>query len=103
MEREKGFESELSPAFSQLYVTSDGDARSSTRPPDASRHVSTQLHAGDTAKLPSALPSLTPDLFIAAGLIVADRAAASNAERSRVEEILRLAVDQAIALRGETA
>jgi len=43
-----------------------------------------------------ALASLTPDIFITAG-------AQGGAPRSKVEDILRRAVDQAAALRGEAA
>jgi hypothetical protein len=50
-----------------------------------------------------AIPEPTPDIFIAAGAIAAERAARGGGSRSRVEEILRRAVDQAAALRGEAA
>jgi hypothetical protein len=49
------------------------------------------------------LPPVPADLFISAGAIVAERAARGAASRSRVEDILRRAVDQAAALRGEAA
>jgi hypothetical protein len=49
------------------------------------------------------LPDVSPDLFIAAGAIAAERAARGAGPRSRVEDILRRAVDQAAALRGEAA
>ena len=52
---------------------------------------------------PRALPAPTADLFVTAGAIAAERAAQCGAPRSRVEEILRRAVDQAAALRGEAA
>jgi hypothetical protein len=45
----------------------------------------------------------TPDLFISAGAIAAERAARQGAARYRVEEILRRAVDHAGVLRGEAA
>jgi hypothetical protein len=44
------------------------------------------------------LPAPPADLFIAAGAIVAERAAHDGASRSRVEDILRRAGDQAAAL-----
>lgn len=49
------------------------------------------------------LPPPPADLFIAAGAIVAERAARGGASRGRVEDIIRRAVDQASALRGATA
>jgi trimethylamine:corrinoid methyltransferase-like protein len=49
------------------------------------------------------LPPVAADLFISAGAIVAERAARGCEPRSRVEEILRRAVDQATVLRGEAA
>jgi hypothetical protein len=63
----------------------------------------------ETIGAPSALdaprepPPPTADLFISAGAIIAERAARGAASRSRIEEILRRAVDQATALRGEAA
>jgi hypothetical protein len=47
------------------------------------------------------LPAPTPELFIAAGLAAGNSAAQAGAPRSVAEEILKRALDQAAALRGE--
>ncbi len=101
MEREKGFESPIDPVFSRSYDTGEGDAEGSTRLADASTPVATRSHEGDVRAAASPLPAPAPDLFITAGALAAERAARSHAERFRVEEILRRAVDQASALRVE--
>jgi hypothetical protein len=120
-----GLESESGPVVSGCYGDADGDGRSSTASPDASGCVPTATDDGDSEEPPSELlelpapalelppepevslapelPAPTPELFITAGAIVADRAAHGRAERWKVEEILRRAVDQAGALRGEAA
>jgi len=103
MEREKGFESPAIPAFSRPYAAPDLHQRSSTKPADASGRVATAPGAGDTQGPSSPLPAPSPELFIAAGVAAADNAARTGAPRSAVEEILRRAVDQAAALRGEVA
>jgi hypothetical protein len=103
MEREKGFESPAFPVFTRTYGTIEGDAGGSTRPADASGRVATWIHEGDDHGDPPPLPALTAELFITAGAIAADRAAREHAARSKVEEILRRAVDHAAALRGEAA
>jgi len=48
-------------------------------------------------------PAPAPELFMAAGVAAADGAARAGAPGSALERILRRAVDQAAALRGETA
>jgi hypothetical protein len=103
LEREKGFESQIDPGFSRAYETIDGDNRGSTERSDASRRVPTSPDAGDTREDPAALPSPTPEMFITAGAILAERAARERAEPSTVQEILRRAMDQAAALRPEAA
>jgi hypothetical protein len=102
LEREKGFESPAFRVVSDTYATPDGDGRGSTRSLDASGRVATDLDASD-AEAVSALPALSPDLFITAGALAANHAAQSRWARSRIEELLRRAVDQAAALRGEDA
>jgi hypothetical protein len=101
MEREKGFESQALPVFTRPYDTSDGDAPSSTRPPDASGSVETEAQGGDDRSCLRQLPVPTAELFITAGVVIAGRAARERASKSTVEEILRRAVDQSAALRGE--
>jgi hypothetical protein len=96
MEREKGFESVVSRAVSDTYAAPESAPEGSTQPHDASVHVRTGLHASDT--LEQALPSPTPDLFIDAGIIVADRASRAHATASTVEDILRRAVRHAAVL-----
>jgi hypothetical protein len=59
--------------------------------------------AGDIREPSSPLPAPTPELFMAAGVAVAEGAARTGALRPAVEEILKRAVDQAAALRGEVA
>jgi len=98
MEREKGFESAAIPALSGPYDIAHIDQQRSTRPLDASRQVATAPEEGDD---PSRLPYPTAELFFTAGARLAAQAARENLERSRVEEILRRAIDQATALRGE--
>jgi hypothetical protein len=101
MEREKGFESPVIPVFSRPYDTGEGDAESPTQPSDASGPVETELEGGDSGEPPLPLPSPTAELFITAGAIAAERAACEGAERSKVENMLRRAIDQATSLRGE--
>jgi hypothetical protein len=103
MEREKGFESASLRVLSLLYAGADPAPQGSTRPPDASGRVATELDGGDSREPEPRLLAPTPDLFIAAGAIAAERAARGQAPRVQVEEILRRAVDQAAALRGEAA
>ena len=103
MEREKGFESPASPVFSRPYAAPYVDAGGPRNPPDASGRIATEPDAGDVQRLSSPLPAPAPELFIAAGAAAADGAARTGATRSAVEEILRRAVDQAAALRGEVA
>ena len=70
--------------------------------PNPRRTGAAQEKTASARRMPDApLASLTPDLFIAAGAIASERTARGGATRSRVEEILRRAVDQAAALRGE--
>lgn len=101
LEREKGFESPVIPVFSRPYDTDEGDVESSTQPSDASGPVETELEEGDSGEPPLPLPSPTSDLFIIAGAIAAEHAARGGAPRSRVEDMLRRAIDQAASLRGE--
>ncbi len=103
MEREKGFESDADCVSSSLYAVPDVPGKVSRWRAEASRHVDTELRGDDNAQSPSALLDPTPDLFISAGAVVADRAAREGAQRSKVEELLRRAVDQATALRGDAA
>jgi len=74
--------------------------RSSTWPPDASVRVSTERFTGDSPTTAHALPSVTPDLFLAAGLIVTEIAARSLSRSAALEEALRQAVKQATAARA---
>jgi hypothetical protein len=100
MEREKGFESGLSPAFSDTYATIQNAQENSTRPPDASGRVGTETLGGDTGRGAAGLPVVTPELFLEAGLIVAVRASRALAGSFVVEEFLRQAVRQVAALHG---
>jgi hypothetical protein len=59
--------------------------------------------SGDEGKLTPSLPFPMPAPFITAGAMVAERAVREGAAQSRVEEILRRAVDQAVALLQEAA
>ena len=99
--RPRGFESEGSPVFSDGYGTAQGDDRGATRPADASVQVRTKHHDDDVQSGSRLLPSPTAEQFIVAGAVVAERASRGRAGRWQVEEILRRAVDQAAALRGE--
>jgi len=81
------------------YETSGRNARCSTPPAEASGCVPNEPE-GETRKPPPALPAPTPELFLTAGTIVADWAAREHAEYSKVEALLRRAVDQAVAIRG---
>jgi hypothetical protein len=101
MEREKGFESVVSRGVSGTYATLENSLAGSTRPLDASGRVATETVAGDTVSGAHGLPSVTPDLFLAAGFIVADLASRSLAEPSILEQVLRRAVHQAAALREQ--
>jgi hypothetical protein len=101
MEPEKGFESVVSRAFSGTYAASENAPEGSTRPLDASVRVATETDAGDTRYGANDLPVPTPDLFLAAGLIVADRAAQAHADALTVAELVGRAVQQAhVAGRG---
>jgi hypothetical protein len=100
LEREKGFEPGITHAFSDTYAAPKSAQESSTRLPDASVRVSTEFDAGDTRDGDRCLPVLTPDLFINAGVIVAEHAGSEHVERTKVEEILRRALDQAAAASG---
>lgn len=100
MEREKGFESVVSPAVSGTYVTPQKAAQGPSRPLDASVHVRTETVGGDTGTGAVGLPFVKPGLFLEAGLIVAERASRALAEPSVVEELLWQAVRQVAALRG---
>ncbi len=103
MEREKGFEPRVNTAFSRLHETPDFHSRSSTNPADASGRIAIAPDAGDTRERSSPLPVPSPELFIAAGVALAEGAARTGAPRSAVEEILKRALDQAASLRGEVA
>jgi hypothetical protein len=103
MEREKGFETRIIPGFSRLHETPDLHSQSSTNRADASGRIAMAPDAGDIQERSSPLPAPSPELFIAAGVAAADGAVRAGAPRSAVEEILRRAVDQAAALRGEVA
>jgi hypothetical protein len=83
------------------YAVGDDDGRDTTRPADASSDVSTAPHENDGRAGNGALPAPTADLFIMAGAVLADRASREHADQTGVEEILRRAVAQAAALRGE--
>lgn len=103
MEREKGFEPGVIAGFSRLHETPDLHSQSSTKPSDASGRIATAPDAGDIQERSSPLPAPSPELFIAAGVTVAEGASRAGAPRSAVEQFLRRAVDQAAALRGEVA
>jgi hypothetical protein len=47
------------------------------------------------------LPEPSPELFIAAGAAAADNAAHAGIQRPGVQDIIKRAIDQAAALRGE--
>lgn len=99
-EREKGFDlSARSPVFSRPYENPENAPEDSTRPADASVHVPTEIIAGDSAGGPAGLPSVTPDLFLAAGAIVAHLVLGSSAPPAVVGGVLRRAVQQAGVLR----
>ncbi len=103
MEREKGFEPGVITGFSPLHETPDFHSQSSTKPADASGHVATERDAGDLREPSSPLPAASAELFITAGVALAESAARTGAPRPAVEEILKRAVDQAAALRAGVA
>lgn len=104
MERKKGSESPALPVISRTYDPAQGDRRDPSQPADASGRVGIDPDAGDVrGATTSSLPSPSPDLFIAAGAIVAGRAASAREPRVAVERLLHRAVDQAEALRAEAA
>lgn len=98
MEREKGFESVVSRGVSGTYAPPENAPQSSTRPPDASVRVTTQTLAGYTGSNEGALPIVTPEMFLEAGLIVADRAMRAAPGPFEIEDALRRAVQQAKAV-----
>jgi hypothetical protein len=100
MEREKGFEPGAFPAVSRIYDTAEGDGGGPRRPQDASGRVASGTDGSDVHG-GSPLPSPTPDLFIAAGAIVAGWAESARELRATVDGFLRRALDQAEALRSE--
>ncbi len=66
--------------------------------------TATELEVAEGAEGQRALPQPTASLFIAAGSIVAERAARERAGHAEVEAILRHAVEQATrVLRTEVA
>ena len=73
------------------------------QPPDASSRVSKELVGGDTRDAGSALPVPTPEMFLHAGFIVANRAACANAGKPILDEIVHRAVQHALALRDPPA
>jgi hypothetical protein len=103
MEREKGFEPGISRAVSETYATPEDAPESPMQSPDASSRVSTELVGGDTRDAGSALPVPTPEMFLHAGFIVADRAARANAGKPVLDVIVHRAVQLAVALRDRPA
>ncbi len=91
------------PVISGSYLSTDSDEQGSTQPVDASKHVEKGPHGDDVLEGLSPLPAPTAELFIFAGILAAEHASREHAGRSRVEEILRRAVDQSAVLRGEAA
>jgi hypothetical protein len=89
--RPRGFEPGDSPVLSDVYKNIDVDGRDATRPADASEHVSTDAHGNDVPQS-KPLPPLTPDLFIAAGSVAAERVSQEPTAGSRLEEILQRVV-----------
>jgi hypothetical protein len=68
------------------------------------RPVKPTPEANTTGSNPESCLTLgTAELFITAGAIVAERAARGRADRFKVEQIIRRAVDQATAARGVAA
>jgi hypothetical protein len=103
MEREKGFEPGVITGFSRLHESPDLHSQSSSERSDASGHVATERDAGDVRQPSSPLPAPSAELFIAAGVALAQSATRTGAAQPTIEEILKRAVDQAAALRGEVA
>jgi hypothetical protein len=99
MEREKGFEPGISPALSSTYVTTEDAPESPSQPPDASVHVSTDTDAGDTQRASVGLPTVTPELFLEAGFIVAGRALRAPDDQSALEQVLRRTFEHVASLR----
>lgn len=75
----------------------------SSRGPDsfADSGPSRNLAAGLLQVASPQLPNPTPELFIAAGATAADNAAHAGTQPPGVQDIIKRAVDQAAALRGE--
>jgi hypothetical protein len=92
VEPDRALSSDADPVESRGYAALPETATSVERGSAASR-CSSVAAAVDSLAVP------TPDLFIAAGAIAAERAARGGAMRFRIEEILRRAVDQASTLR----
>jgi hypothetical protein len=84
-------------------VSLDSDENNPTHTTDASDHVATDTHENDDRAGRDRLPRVTPELFIFAGAIAAERAVSEHAERSRIEELLRRAVEQSETVRVEEA
>jgi hypothetical protein len=99
MEREKGFESVVSHGVSCTYATLEKAPEGSTRPPEGSVRVHTETFGGDTSNDVDGLPIVTPELFIVAGMTLAQRATQFGAAPLTVQGILGRAVQQAVAVR----
>ncbi len=67
--------------------------------PDASEHVATDTNRNDGPEM-RPLPALTADLFIAAGVVAAERLVDEPADARQIERILRRVVNQCAALRA---
>jgi hypothetical protein len=96
----EGFEPGISRAVSGAYAATENALQSSSQPPVASVHVFTETVGGDTENDVTHLPTVTPELFLEAGLIVAERASRKLADVSLIEDLLRQAVQQATASGG---
>ncbi len=103
MEREKGFEPGITHGFSVTYTTPENAPESSSRPLDASSNVPTEHVRGDTRRISTALPPPTPEMFLQAGFIVADRAARALSGKPVLDGIFHRAVQHAVALRDGEA
>jgi hypothetical protein len=96
-----GIESGLSGVFSDSYEPPLVAPGASSHPPDASERVASEPLAVDSLAVRDRLPSPDPELFLAAGSVLASQATQAQAAHAAVEGLLRRAMDQACQLRRE--
>jgi hypothetical protein len=103
MEREKGFEPEISRGFSGPYAPPPIAPESPTLPPDASVHVPTGTLWHDTDEDPTVQPEVAPEISIEAGFTIALGATNAGPDEAALEATVRRAVQHAAALKRGNA